>query len=65
MRVPLHIEMSSVQGVGIEGGVLSSVGWDKGVPLYTEVSSFKGDRIEDSTVYRNALIPGRQNKVPL
>ena len=43
--------MSLFQGVGIKeshcihGGVLISRGWNRGVPLYTEVSSFKCVRI--------------------
>ena len=44
--------MSSFQGVEIEGstvyrGVLISGGWNRGVPLYTEVSSFQGVGIEE------------------
>ena len=44
--------MFSFQEVGIEGystvyrGVLISGGWNRGVPLYTEVSSFQLVRIE-------------------
>ena len=41
--------MSSFQGVGIEGvyrGVLISGGWNRGGPLYIEVSSFQGVEIE-------------------
>ena len=52
--VPLCTEVSSFQGVGIEGfhcstvyrGVLISGCWNRGVPLYTEVSSFQGVGIE-------------------
>ena len=44
--------MSSFQGVGIEGStvyrdVLISGCWNRGVPLYTEVSSFQGVGIEE------------------
>ena len=44
--------MSSFQGVGIEGstvyrGVFISGGWSRGVPLYTEVSSFQEVGIEE------------------
>ena len=47
----INIEVSSFQGVGIEGstvyrGVLISRCWNRGVPLYTEVSSFQGVEIE-------------------
>ena len=50
--VHLYTEVSSFQGVGIEGstvyrGVLISWGWNRGVPLYTEVSSFPGVGIEE------------------
>ena len=43
---------STFQGVGIEGstvyrGVLISGCWNRGVPLYTEVSSFQGVGIEE------------------
>ena len=33
-------------------------GWNREIPLYTEVSSFQGVEIEGSTVYRCALISG-------
>ena len=45
---------------------LTSGGWNKGVPLYTEVSSFQGVRIEGSPVYRGVLTSGGWNReVPL
>ena len=40
--------MSTLQGVGIEGfrGVHTSGCWNRGVPLYTEVSTLQGVGIE-------------------
>ena len=53
-EVPLYTEVSSFQGVGIEGFhciqkhcVLISGGWNRGVPLYTEVSLFQEVGIEE------------------
>ena len=44
----LDIEVPSFQGVRIVyRGVLISGGWNRGVPLYTEVSSFQGVGIEE------------------
>ena len=63
--------MSPFQGVGIEGptvyrGVSIPGGWNRGVPLYTEVSPFQGVGIEGPTVYRGVSIPGGWNRgVPL
>ena len=38
-------------------GVLISGCWNRGVPLYTEVSSFQGVGIKgSSTLYRGALV---------
>ena len=40
----MYTEVSLLHGVGIDvhRGVLISGGWNRGVPLYTEVSSFHG-----------------------
>ena len=51
-------EVSSFQGVGIEGptvyrNVLISWGWNRELPLYTEMSSFQGVEIENYTAYRS------------
>ena len=61
--------MSSFQGAGLEEfalyrGVLISVCWNRGVPLYAEVSSFQGVGL---AVFRGVLISsGRWNRgVPL
>ena len=41
-------------------------GWNRGVPLYTEVFSFQGLEQRSSTVYRGVLISGGWNRgVPL
>ena len=51
-EVSLYTDVSSFQGIGIEGftvyrGVLISGSWNKGVPLYTEMSSLQGVGIEE------------------
>ena len=49
-------------------GFLISGGWNRGVPLYTEVSSFQGVGIEElhTCCYRGVLISGGWNRgVPL
>ena len=48
----LYTEMSSFQvgwnrGSTVYRGVLISGSWNRGVPLYTEVSSFQGAGIEE------------------
>ena len=45
--IPLYTEMSSLQGVGVEGfhciqRCPHSGCWNRGIPLYTEVSSLLG-----------------------
>ena len=50
--------------VAVYRGVLISGCWNRGVPLYTEVSSFQGVGIE-SAVYRGIISRGWNRGVPL
>ena len=46
----VYTEVSTFQVIGIKGlyrGVLISGGWNRGIPLYKEMSSFQGVGIEE------------------